>query len=127
MPDDDSLPRSDAASGPTRQNAYRLLSAAALSLIAIATVVYRVAEGWTWVDSVYFSVITVTTVGFGDLTPTSDFTKLFTVAYVLTGVSLVAAVIDERLRRHHEALYRLARRAGPGPESGDQRGQGDPS
>ena len=39
-------------------------------------------------DALYFCVITVTTVGFGDFVPTSDASKLFVSAYVLIGLSL---------------------------------------
>lgn len=34
-------------------------------------------------DSLYFSVIAVTTVGFGDITPSTDASKLFTIFYVV--------------------------------------------
>ncbi|MFV0315841.1 MAG: potassium channel family protein [Microthrixaceae bacterium] len=90
---------------------YRTLSAMALFLVVTATLVYRILEGWTWIDSIYFSVIAITTVGFGDLTPTTNGTKLFTVAYVIVGVGLVATVFNERLQRHHEAITWIVDRA----------------
>lgn len=90
-----------------REHTYRVALASALVLVAVATVVYRVGEDWSWVDSFYFSVIAVTTVGFGDFSPTTDFTKLFTVFYILAGISLIGVVLDERLRRH--ALRRHSR------------------
>ena len=83
-----------------RRHAYRVAAAAALVLIGVATVVYRLGEGWSWVDAFYFSTVAVTTVGFGDLAPTKDGTKLFTVFYILAGISLIGVVLDERLRRH---------------------------
>ena len=61
---------------------------------------YRFIEDWSWVDSFYFSSVALTTVGFGDLTPSTDASKLFTVFYVFTGISLFSLVLDERLRRH---------------------------
>lgn len=73
----------------------------------LGTVVYHFAEDWSWVDSLYFCTIAVTTVGFGDLAPTTDATKLFTVFYVFTGISLFSLVLDERLRRH--AMQKLDR------------------
>ena len=62
-----------------------------ITLIAVGTVVYRYMEEWSWVDSFYFTVCTITTVGYGDLVPTSDMSKVFTAVYALAGVSLALA------------------------------------
>ncbi len=43
----------------------------------------------TFFDAVYFAVVTMTTVGFGDVTPTSDAGKLMTVLMILTGIALI--------------------------------------
>lgn len=64
-------------------------SAAFFLMICVGTLVYAFAEGWSFVDAAYFSVITLTTIGYGDMHPTMAFTKLFTMAYVLIGVGLV--------------------------------------
>ena len=45
------------------------------------------------------AVMAVTTVGFGDLVPTTDAAKLFTVAYVIAGISVLGLFLNERLRR----------------------------
>ena len=102
---------SDAANPPpeeeekARTRVYWLAFAAAIALLALATVVYRQLEGWGWIDAFYFSAVAVTTVGFGDLTPTGDAGKLFTVAYIFAGISLIAAVINETLRRNSRAVH----------------------
>lgn len=56
-------------------------------------------------------MVAVTTVGFGDLTPTMTFIRLFASVYLIAGVSLVAAVVNQRLQRNHQALAFLARHA----------------
>ncbi|NIP55880.1 MAG: hypothetical protein GWN14_06735 [candidate division Zixibacteria bacterium] len=79
-----------------------------LGWIGIGTVLFHRLESWTWIQSFYFSVVTITTVGYGDLVPTSDASRLFTAIYILIGVSIgVAAlgiigteVIKNRERRH---------------------------
>lgn len=42
-------------------------------------------------NSFYFAACTLTTVGYGDLTPTTDISRLFTAVYVLAGVSIAFA------------------------------------
>lgn len=81
------------------RRAYRILAAATLLVLATGTIVYHYLEDWSWVDSIYFSSVAVTTVGFGDLTPTSDGAKLFTVAYIFTGIAIISSYINVTLRK----------------------------
>jgi voltage-gated potassium channel len=46
-------------------------------------------EFGTFFDAVYFAVVTMTTVGFGDITPTSQAGKMMTVLMILTGIALI--------------------------------------
>ncbi|MBR9701899.1 two pore domain potassium channel family protein [Candidatus Pacearchaeota archaeon] len=55
-----------------------------LSLITIL-------ENWSFIKSFYFSVTTLTTVGYGDMYPTSDASRLFTALYIIVGVAVVLA------------------------------------
>lgn len=74
-------------------------------VILAGTAFYSQAEGWSIVDSLYFTVITLLTIGYGDLAPTSDGAKLFTVVYALIGVGLVASfvtVLVMKMRREPE-------------------------
>lgn len=81
---------------------YKALAASAVGLLVVGTVVYRLLEDWSWVDSLYFSTVAVTTVGFGDLTPSTDGSKLFTVLYILSGISIVTSYLNARMRRRGE-------------------------
>ena len=45
-------------------------------VIVIGAVLYHFLEGWNWLDSFYFVVITLTTIGYGDFSPTTPITKL---------------------------------------------------
>jgi hypothetical protein len=90
--------------------AYRLLAGLAILLLATGTIVYRALEDWSWVDSFYFSAVAVTTVGFGDLTPTRDISKLFTVLYIFSGIGIITTFINLRLRRHGSAVSERARK-----------------
>jgi hypothetical protein len=86
-------------SGQLREHAFKLLGIAVVVMLAIGTVVYHFLEDWGWVDSFYFSSVAVTTVGFGDLAPSRDASKLFTVAYVFSGIALITTYVNERFRR----------------------------
>ena len=69
---------------------FKILSAisAIAMLLLIGTVFYRFIEDWTWIQSFYFSVTTLTTVGFGDFYPTNELSRLFTSVYVLSGTGI---------------------------------------
>ncbi len=60
-------------------------------LISIGTISYHYLENWSFIKSFYFSVTTLTTVGYGDLYPTSDASRLFTALYIIVGVAVVLA------------------------------------
>jgi len=53
----------------------------------------RIFERWPIIDALYFSVVTFTTVGYGDLCPTTDAGKLFTIFYAFAGISIVGALL----------------------------------
>ena len=52
----------------------------------------------TFLDSFYFSVVTMTTVGFGDIAPVSSPGRLFTVLMIMTGVTLVPWQVGDLIR-----------------------------
>ncbi|MBD2388499.1 ion transporter [Cylindrospermum sp. FACHB-282] len=53
----------------------------------------------TFLDAVYFSIVTMTTVGFGDVTPISELGRLLTVLMILTGVALIPWQIGDLIKR----------------------------
>lgn len=61
-----------------------------LAVFALGTIGYRVIEEWTWLEALYMTAITLTTVGFGEVKPLSDVGRIFTVFLILLGVSTVA-------------------------------------
>jgi voltage-gated potassium channel len=73
------------------------------ALVLTGTVFYWRFEDWSFIQSLYFSVVTLTTVGYGDLTPTSDGTRIFTIIYILTGLGVLVALLGA-LAQHYIRL-----------------------
>lgn len=73
---------------------YRGLTIATVIVLINGTLVYHFVEKFSWLDSLYFSVITLTTVGYGDLSPITPFGKVFTIIYIITGIGIILGFVD---------------------------------
>ena len=84
----------------------KALPVVAGALVLTGTIFYWRFEEWTIIESLYFCVVTLTTVGYGDLSPTTDVTRIFTILYILTGfgvlVALLTSVAEEYIRQKAE-------------------------
>ncbi len=73
----------------TSRARIRLGLAAVGALLTIGTVVFHLLEGWSITDSLYVTAQTVTTVGFGDLSPSTFYGRIFASVFMLLGVGVV--------------------------------------
>jgi hypothetical protein len=64
-----------------------------LGVLGLGTFFYSRVEGWRPLDSFYFTITTLTTVGYGDFTPQTDAGKIFTAFYIIVGISLLSGFI----------------------------------
>ena len=104
-------------------DAFRATLFLFLGLLIAGTVAYSILERWSPLDALYFSVVTLATVGYGDLHPTTDLGKAFTILYILTGVGVlvvfasrvVNTMVDRRAEAVHERRERQEERAGRAP------------
>ncbi|MDB1087393.1 potassium channel family protein [Streptomyces sp. ACA25] len=72
--------------------AFRGAVVTLLTLVITATAFYALHEGWSVIDSLYFSVTTGLTIGYGDLVPTTTASKIFTMLYAVSAVGLFVAL-----------------------------------
>lgn len=68
---------------------YKIINSVTIfiALILISSYFYSNVEGWRYLDSLYFSVATVTTVGYGDVVPLTDLGKIYTMFFSFTGIA----------------------------------------
>lgn len=72
---------------------FRSLAILVGALLLLGTIFYHQVEGWGWLDSLYFCVITLATVGYGDFSPQTAAGKIFTMVYILLGIGTLVAVL----------------------------------
>ena len=85
------------------------------ALLLIGTAFYVRTEGWSVLDALYFCVVTLATVGYGDFAPRTSVGKVFTIVYILIGAGVFVVLAAELA----VGVIRLR-----GGEAGDQAGRG---
>ena len=84
-----------------RDPEFRAIAFLLVSAVLLGTVFYRIIEGWAWIDTLYFSVMALTTVGDANLAPVTAVAKIFTIGFSLGGIGLMLAFIS-RLASYRE-------------------------
>ncbi|KAF9188014.1 hypothetical protein BGZ50_001640 [Haplosporangium sp. Z 11] len=75
----------------------RLLIAEAVSLcfyFAIGALIFIYIEHWTFLEALFFVIVTITTIGFGDIVPQSTAGRTFVVFYAAGGIVLLAMAVS---------------------------------
>jgi voltage-gated potassium channel len=85
--------------------AFRILFALVVSLLVSGTTFFTFVENWSVLDAFYFSVTTLTTVGFGDPAPATALGKIFTILYIFVGLGVIGGFINV-LAKHTFARQR---------------------
>ena len=78
-------------------------------LVLTGTIFYWRFEDWTIIEALYLCIVTLTTVGYGDLSPTTDATRIFTIIYILTGFGVLIALLTSVAQQY---LSQKAERGG---------------
>ena len=95
----------------TRDRVFRFQMPLVAGLIGGGALFYTLVEHFHPIDSVYFCVIMLATIGFGDFAPVTHVGKLFTIFYVIIGIAIVSSLIAnivtvyQREVRHHSKRF----------------------
>lgn len=74
---------------------FRAIAILLVFLLIGGAVFFHQVQGWPLLDSLYFCVMTISTIGYGDLTPTMAISKIFTMAYAVLGIGLFATFVGK--------------------------------
>ena len=66
-----------------------------LTFLISGTYFYWYVEGWSVVDALYFCFMTMSTIGYGDLVPTTPSSKIFTIIYSVLTIGLFVAIVSK--------------------------------
>lgn len=101
----------------TYQRTRRHLIGGAIALVGVVLsgiLWYKLVEGWSWLDAVYMSVITLATVGFAEVQPLGTRGRLFTIILILMGVVVIGYILNSfseaLIQGHFQAGIRLQQR-----------------
>lgn len=80
---------------------------ATLAVIVLSgTIFFHTVEGWSWLDSYFFTVVTLSTVGYGSLVPATALGKIGTTVFIFVGLGVFAVAIQQfgsfAMRRREE-------------------------
>jgi voltage-gated potassium channel len=82
----------------TNLNKIILWTFSLLSLLVLGSLGYVILEGWPFFDSLYMTVTTLTTVGYGEIRPLTKVGRAYTIALILTGVGVMLYIIGAMAR-----------------------------
>src|SRR5437763_1859967 len=69
---------------------FKFLAVALAALIAAGTAGFHFIEGWPWFDGFYMVVITLTSIGYGEVHPLSHQGRMFNIGLIAAGAVIVA-------------------------------------
>lgn len=91
------------------QRQLRIAIFAFLIIVPIGTIGFMWLEGWSFIDSLYVTVITLSTIGYGDLTPEDPYGRIFTIILAISGLSAFAFAGQAFIQFFTSPLLRIVR------------------
>ncbi len=100
-------------------------------VVVSGTVFFHYVERWSWLDSYFFTVITISTVGYGNLVPATAIGKIATTVLIFFGLGIFAVAIQQfglfAMRKREEHTEWLIGRLGNHREDHPANTDRDPS
>lgn len=78
---------------------FGIVLIALLTLIVISVVFFHSVEHWSWLNSYYYTIVTIATVGYGDFVPTTDVGKVGATILIMLGIGLFSTFVSLLLKR----------------------------
>lgn len=95
-----------------------------VTIVASGTIFFRWAEGWSWLDAYFFTVVTLSTVGYGSLVPATALGKIGTTVFIFVGLGVFAVAVQQfglfAMRKREEHTEWLVGRLGTPEESANE-------
>jgi voltage-gated potassium channel len=76
------------------RNRFTYPLAAVFATVLFGTIGYRLLEGWPWFDGLYMTVITLATIGYGEIHPLTPAGRGFTIVLIVVGVAVFGFLIS---------------------------------
>jgi len=87
-----------------------------VGIVLFGTVFFHLVEGWSWLDSYFFTVITISTVGYGKLVPVTALGMIGTTVFIFVGLGVFVVAIQQfalfHMRKREEHTEWLIARLG---------------
>lgn len=64
-------------------------------VVTVGTIFFRLVEGWSWLDAYFFTVVTLSSVGYGSLVPATAIGKIGTTILIVFGIGIFAVIISD--------------------------------
>lgn len=64
------------------------------ALVFVGVIGFKIISDYSWIDAFYMTIITITTVGFGEVHPLDDTAKIFTILLILAGVVILGYALS---------------------------------
>ena len=85
------------------KNDLSLFKSTLIAFLAVATtstIFFHFVEQWRWLDSLYFTIVTMSTVGYGNIVPVTDLGKVGNVLLIILGIGIFTVFAMQLVKRH---------------------------